>query len=148
MSIATLLDADSISLLQTIIVMAGLHLVMMIWMGAARLPAMRAAKIHPQKAAHTSDMVRSLPGRARQVGDNYNHLFEAPTIFYALVITIVLLGHVDAVHLVCAWSYVGLRILHSLVQATINVVMIRFPLFVLSWVVMGVMIVRELMALV
>ena len=30
---------------------------------------------------------------ARQVTDNYNHLLEQPTIFYALVFYIVLSGH-------------------------------------------------------
>ncbi len=53
---------------------------------------------------------------------------------------------VDDLHVACAWTFTGLRIVHSCVQATIDVVPIRFGLFVLSWVALGTMIVRALIA--
>ena len=82
------------------------------------------------------------------VSDNYNHLFEQPTLFYAVAISIAVLGHVDAVHVACAWAFTALRVAHSAVQATINIVNIRFALFGLAWIALAVMIVRELLALV
>ena len=60
----------------------------------------------------------------------------------AVAISLALLGHVDALHVQCAWVYAGLRIAHSLVQATVDVVMVRFSLFILSWAALGVMVVR------
>ena len=73
-----------------------------------------------------------LPSSARSVADNYNHLHEQPTIFYALVFYTYLAGHVTSFTLTAAWVYVALRIVHSLVQNTVNRVMARFAIFALS----------------
>lgn len=92
--------------------------------------------------------MKSLPPEVTQIADNYNHLLEQPTLFYAVAISIAVLGHVDAVHVACARAFTALRVLHSAVQATINIVNIRFALFGLAWIALAVMIVRELLALV
>ncbi len=105
-------------------------LVMAVWMLATRVPAMKAARIHPQKATHTnSEAMRTLPSDVRQVADNYNHLMEQPTIFYAVALAIAVSGEAAAVDVGLAWGYVALRIVHSIWQATRNVVMIRFYIF-------------------
>ena len=64
---------------------------------------------------------RDLDGRmdakwlwARQ---NYEHLVEQPTIFYAVVIVLALLGQGQVLNIGLAWAYVALRIAHSIVQA-------------------------------
>lgn len=139
-------NSNTISMLHTIIAMGLLNLIMFIWMYATRIPAMSAVKVDPQAAQHPGSL-DMLPSEVRRVSDNYNHLFEAPTIFYAMVFAIVLLGHADQWHVLTAWTYVILRSLHSLTQATFNKVMVRFSLFALSWVALGVMIVREVAAL-
>ena len=81
------------------------------------------------------------------MGDNYNHLFEQPTLFYAMVLLIAVMGHVDALAVACAWNFVVLRIVHSLVQATVNIVALRFVIFLLSWVALLGLIGREALAL-
>ncbi len=139
------LSPNDLSLLHAVLGMAVLSLVMFIWMYATRLPAMSAAKLDPQAAAHPGSL-DVLPSGARRVADNYYHLWEAPTLFYAMAFYVVLTGHADQLHVLCAWAYLALRVLHSLVQATINKVMLRFTLFALSWVALGIMIVRELLA--
>jgi len=139
-------NPNTISMLNAVVAMGLLSLVMFIWMYATRIPAMNSAKIDPQSAQHPGSLDR-LPSEVRRVADNYNHLFEAPTLFYAMVFAIVLLGHADQWHVMSAWAYVTFRALHSLVQATFNRVVVRFSLFLLSWVALGVMIVREVMAL-
>lgn len=138
------LDANAQSVLHAVLGMGVLSVVMFLWMYATRLPAMSRAKVNPQDAMHPGSL-SVLPSEARRVADNYNHLWEAPTLFYAMAFYVVVTGHADAVHAACAWAYLGLRILHSLVQATINKVMLRFALFSLSWVALGVMIVREVL---
>ncbi|MGB7404210.1 MAG: MAPEG family protein [Pacificimonas sp.] len=134
------LSAAGASMLHAVIAMGGLSLVMFLWMYATRLPAMTKAKIDPQDAKHPGTY--TLPSKVAQVADNYNHLFEAPALFYAITIVIVLLGQADQVHVICAWIYVVLRIAHSLIQATVNVVIVRFALFSLSWIALGIMVVR------
>jgi len=139
------LSPNDLSVLHAVLGMGVLSLVMFIWMYATRIPAMNAAKVDPQSAAHPGSL-DSLPSATRRVADNYNHLWEAPTLFYAMAFYVVLTGHADQLHVWCAWAYLGLRVLHSLVQATFNKVALRFLLFALSWVALGIMIVRELLA--
>ncbi len=140
------LTAAAQSMLQSILAMGLLTLMMFIWMYATRLPAFTKAKLDPQEAMHPGTYHDRIPSEVRRVADNYNHLFEAPTIFYAVTLAIVLLGLADPVHVICAWAFVALRVAHSIVQATVNKVVLRFTLFALSWVAMGVMIVRAALA--
>jgi hypothetical protein len=113
-------------------------------MTAVRLPAMRRAGVPLQEAAHVRDLAPRLPSSARRVADNYNHLFEAPTLFYAVALTIVVAGLADPVYAGCAWAFLLFRVLHSLVQATINPVWLRATFYGLSWLPLAVMIFRPL----
>ncbi len=140
------LTADATQMLHAILAMGLLSLVMFLWMYATRLPAFSRAKLDPQEAMHPGTYHDRIPSEVRRVADNYNHLFEAPTIFYAVTIAIVLLGLADPLHAWCAWAFVALRVLHSIVQATVNKVALRFALFALSWIAMGTMIVRATLA--
>ena len=133
------------SLLTPILALIAWTMLVWMWMGATRIPAMRAAGMEPQDAAHTSALA-ALPSSARRVADNYNHLFEQPTIFYALVLYIVFKGHSDGLHIYMAWAYVGLRVVHSLIQCTVNIVNLRFLVFVLSSLVLMAMTAREVLS--
>lgn len=134
------------STLAPVLALIILTLLVWIWMYATRIPAMQRAKIDPQSAAHPGSL-DVLPSSARRVADNYNHLLEQPTIFYALVFLIVLAGHTDPLYVELAWAYVGLRVVHTLIQCTVNVVNLRFLVFALSTIVLMVMAGREAMAM-
>jgi hypothetical protein len=111
----------------------GWSLVMWIALYATRLPAMRRMRIPPAAGRYAGGLAELVPATARQVADNYNHLMEQPTLFYATCSVLCLAGQGDAATAVAlAWAYVGLRILHSLVQSTFNHVPTRFVVFVLS----------------
>ena len=120
-------------------------LIVWAWMYALRIPAMQKAGIRPDDARHPGSL-DALPASARQVADNYNHLMEQPTIFYALAFFVVLAGHDGGLAVTLAWAYVGLRVVHSLIQNTVNRVMLRFLVFSISTLVLVVWAVRELMA--
>lgn len=132
---------SSEAILQPVFIVALLNTVMCVWMYVTRIPAMSKAGITPENA--TRESMQSLPPEVVRVADNYNHLFEQPTLFYAVVLSIAVLGHVDAVAVGCAWFYAALRIVHSLVQATVNHIPTRFSVFSLSWLVLAILIVRE-----
>ncbi len=134
------------SILTPVLALVCLSLLVWIWMYATRIPAMQKVKIDPQTARHPGAL-DVLPASARQVADNYNHLMEQPTIFYALVFYIFLAGHSDQTHIWLAWAYVGLRVVHTLIQGTVNIVNVRFLVFALSTIVLMVMAVREVIAL-
>lgn len=122
----------SVHFLGPVLTLIAWTMVMWVWMYATRLPAMRAARMEPDPNAPRGEQMSLLPPRVRWKADNYNHLLEQPTLFYALSISLVLLGIQSQTSLVFAWAYVLLRIGHSLVQALVNKIEIRFLLFALS----------------
>ena len=121
-------------------------LVMTVWMYAARIPAMQKAGIDPANAQEPTSL-DPLPLKVRQVGYNLNNLMEQPTVFYALVAYSYLAGQQNTVNLGLAWAYVALRIVHSLIQATVNIVLVRFSAFALGTLVLAVLAARDIWAL-
>ncbi|MEP9357347.1 MAPEG family protein [Sphingomonas sp. KR3-1] len=121
-------------ILAPVVALVAWTLVMLGWMMAMRMPAMRAAGIDMGKLTGSkgSDADKVLPPQAQWKAHNYNHLHEQPTLFYAISITLAVLDKGHGIALWLAWAYVILRIAHSLVQATFNKVSTRFALFVLS----------------
>ena len=120
--------------------------VMWFWMYATRIPALRAAGLDPARIKRKDD-IEALPVSVKQIADNYNHLHEQPTLFYALAFYCHLVGVADPFNVVLAWGYVGLRIVHSLIQSTLNFVPLRFSVFALASIVLMVMAARNLLAL-
>ena len=106
-------------------------LIMLVWMAGTRLPALKAAGIDMSKAVggRGQDLETVLPANVNWKSHNYSHLVEQPTLFYAVVGILAILGQVSAVAVALAWTYVAIRIAHSLVQVTTNRIAIRFPLF-------------------
>ncbi len=134
------------SMLTPVLALVVWSLIVWIWMYATRIPAIQKAGIDPQRGAHPGSL-DVLPSGVRQVADNYNHLMEQPTIFYALVFYTVLAGHTDALAVDLAWAYAALRVAHSLVQNTINRVTLRFLVFALSTLVLMARAAKEVLAL-
>ena len=133
-------------ILQPMLFMGMLSLVMMLLMYATRIPAAKVLEtegVDLQQLSHPAQLGGVFPSEVERFADNYNHLWEQPTLFYAMVFVIWALGHTDALHLYSAWAYCGLRLLHSIVQVTINYVWVRFSLFFLSWMALALMLVRE-----
>lgn len=108
-------------------------LLILFWMAFTRLPALsKAGGLGAAKpGGRGQDLEGVIPDRINWKSHNYAHLMEQPTLFYAASVIIALLG-ASALDTVFAWIYVGLRIVHSIWQATVNVVKIRFLLFIAS----------------
>jgi hypothetical protein len=116
--------------------------VMWAWLYVTRIPAIAKNNVvyDPRRPAH--EFHAQLPAEVRWKADNYNNLMEQPTLFYAVTLALALLGAGGGVNTGLAWLYVALRIAHSLVQAIINVAIIRFALFMAASLVLLVMSVR------
>jgi len=121
-------------------------LVMWTWLYVTRLPAIQKAGIDPA-AAREKHALDVLPLAVRQVADNYNHLMEQPTIFYALVFYGYLAGQQNGLNIALAWAYVATRVVHSLIQATANVVLVRFAVHVLGTLALFALAARDVIAL-
>ena len=123
-------------ILQPVVALLAWTMVMWAWMYVTRIPAMSKAGIEPDDARNTSALADKLPPETQWKADNYNHLHEQPTVFYTVCILLAIVGMGDGMNALLAWIYVGLRIIHSIVQATANKVMVRFVLFALSSLVL------------
>jgi hypothetical protein len=125
-------------ILKPVVVLIAWTLVMCVWMMAVRMPALKKAGIDMSKArgGRPGILDGMVPEQAQWPAHNYNHLMEQPTIFYAVALTIALTGTGNGFNAYLAWAYVGIRIVHSIVQATFNKIAIRFSLFVLSTLVL------------
>ena len=116
--------------------------VMWAWLYATRIPAITKNKIVYDPHRLAAEFHAQLPAEVRWKADNYNNLMEQPTLFYAVTLTLALLGTGAGLNTYLAWLYVGLRIAHSLVQATINSIMPRFAIFMAASVVLLVLAAR------
>jgi hypothetical protein len=121
-------------LLGPVVALVAWSILMLLWMVVSRLPAMKKAGIN------LSTRVGSKPGaldgvvddKAQWKAHNYIHLMEQPTLFYAIVFALILMGQEFPLNTALAWAYVVLRVVHSIVQATWNRIAVRFALFALS----------------
>lgn len=126
------------AILQPVVALAAWTMIIWFWMYATRLPAMGRAGIDAKNMVGSSggglrnDLIAKGEERASWVADNYNHLHEAPTVFYAVCLVLAIIGQGDNLNATIAWAYVGLRVVHSLLQILSNRVIIRFALFALS----------------
>lgn len=122
------------AILQPVVALAAWTMVMWFWLYGTRIPALSAAKVDPDDLVHdpTKDLDSILPPQVMWKAHNYNHLHEAPTVFYAVAIVLAIIGKGDGLSAQLGWIYVALRVIHSLIQATINKVKLRFTIFALS----------------
>ena len=137
------------NVLMPVVVLGAWTIAVLIWGVLARLPAMKAAGIDVSKVrgSKPGGLDGVLPDSAQWKMHNYNHLTEQPTLFYAICIVLALAGAGDGLNAMLAWIYVALRILHSLVQGTTNIIKYRFTLFALSTVALLMLTIHAGMAL-
>lgn len=137
-------------ILAPVATLAAWSMVMWLWMYATRIPAMQRAKIDAKGLVGTTGRTLDhvLPAEVQWKAHNYNHLMEQPTVFYAVALALAVGGQGDGLNAQIAWGYVVLRILHSLVQVTINKVMLRFAIFMLASLALVALCVHAFMAFV
>lgn len=135
-------------ILQPVVALAAWTMLVWIWMYVVRIPAMNRAGIDAKTrvGGTGASLDGVLPDNKQWIAHNYNHLHEAPTVFYAVAIVLALTGWGDGMNATIAWIYVGLRIAHTLVQALWNRVLVRFTLFALSSLALMALVLHAAMA--
>ena len=131
-------------ILAPVVALVAWTLVMLLWVYAARIPAMKRAGIDlkGRVGSRGKDLDGVVEDSVQWKSHNYNHLMEQPKLFYVVALSLAIVGDADAATIIIAWVYVGLRIVHSLVQATVNIVRYRFLLFALSSVALLLLTIR------
>jgi hypothetical protein len=114
------------------------------WMYATRIPAIIGARMRLDPNAPRGEQMASLPARVRWKADNYNHLMEQPTQFFAVALALAMLGDASAWSVGLGWTYVLLRVVHSLWQVLVNNIQVRFALFSVSSLVLFALVFRAI----
>ena len=123
------------AILVPVVALVAWSLIMLLWLAVARRRAFAAMGISwgtIPRGSRGANLDGKAPDEAQWPAHNYMHLMEQPTVFYAIALTLALMDMGGGINLYLAWGYVGLRIIHSIVQATINIVQIRFTIFALA----------------
>ena len=122
-------------ILAPVVALVAWTLVVMLWMVVARMGQFKRLGITLDTVPPGSrgvDLEGQADPRAQWKSHNYTHLVEQPTLFYAIALALAVMDMGGGINWWLAWGYVALRIIHSLVQATVNVVKYRLALFVLA----------------
>jgi hypothetical protein len=122
---------------------------MLLWMSATRFPAFAKGGLKVSEAEPGSryvDVESMMPAKVNWKSHNYTHLMEQPTIFYAAVVILALVGDGGGINVGMAWAYVGIRIVHSIWQATVNIISVRITLFTLSTLCLWVLAINAVRA--
>ena len=126
---------DQLALLTPVLILIIWTFIIFLIMAFGRVTFMN----NPQDAAVSKDYKNQLPAWVNRTADNYNHLFEQPVAFYAVTLSIALINNFDILVVQLAWAYVLIRVIHSLIQLTINIVLVRSFLFASGWLIIAFM---------
>jgi len=140
---------DQTTILAPAAVLVLWSLVMLLWMSATRFIAFAKAGLKMNEAAPGSryvDVEPAMPAKVNWKSHNYTHLMEQPTIFYAAVAILALAGEGSGINAAFAWAYVAIRVVHSIWQATINMIPVRIALFTLSTLCLWVLAINAVVA--
>jgi len=124
-------------------VLATMVLTFVVWvyMYVRRISFITRSRIGAGELAVPGALARLSPPAVANPADNFRNLFEIPVLFYALALWLAVTQRVDATYVYAAWVFVIFRALHSAVHCTVNIVMLRFYLYLVStlavWFMVG-----------
>ncbi|MBT8089564.1 MAG: MAPEG family protein [Gammaproteobacteria bacterium] len=115
-------------------------------MYARRIPAMKQARVPVQTYTTPDKVAELLPEAVNNPANNLKNLFELPVLFYGLCLFLYVTNSVDTGYVFAAWVFVVFRAMHSFVQCTSNIVMLRFYLYAAAALVLWFMLGRAVVA--
>ncbi len=138
-------------ILHPVVALAAWTMIIWLWMYITRIPAMQKIPgLDPNTMVGGigADLDKVMPAKTQWIAHNYNHLHEAPTVFYATALVLAIVGAGDGMNATIAWAYVFLRVAHSLVQILWNRILVRFAIFALSSIALIMQVVHAYMAVI
>jgi len=112
--------------------MVFLTLLVWVYMYIRRISFITGNKLSRKDLAVPGALAQLSPPEVSNPSDNLKNLFEIPVIFYALALYLFVTNQVDAAYVSAAWVFVVCRALHSAVHCTVNIVILRFYLYLFS----------------
>ena len=123
---------------------ATIFLTLLVWvyMYIRRISFITSNKLNSQELAAPGALAQLSPPGVANPSDNFKNLFEIPVLFYALVLYLFVMNQVDVVYVNAAWVFVVFRALHSAVQCTFNLIILRFYLYLIATLAVWFMAIR------
>jgi hypothetical protein len=140
------MNMPSAELAQPMLGMMVLTLLVWVFMFIRRIGYAQSNKIDIEDLKTPADMQALIPGAESAPGNNLKNLFELPILFYAICLYLTVTLQVDSLYVNCAWAFLVLRVLHSLIHCTYNRVAHRFAVYMLSGIALWIMVVRAFLA--
>jgi hypothetical protein len=135
---------DHSAIFSPVFAMITLTIVVWTYMYSRRIPFIRHNKLDLDNM-NPNELIAITPRGVRTPSDNLRNLFELPVLFYAVAIYLYVTSQVDQSYLAAAWIFVAFRIMHSAVHCTINVVLLRFLLYVVATIALWFMLIRAML---
>jgi len=126
---------DKIEIIPPVFAMVGLTFLVWIRMYVVRLGGMAR---HGVKAEEMKDKEK-LPQSIATSGDNFNNIMQLPTLFYVAAIFLYLADQVTVLQVGLAWTFVALRVVHSIIHSTYNRIIHRFLAYVSGAICLWIM---------
>jgi hypothetical protein len=130
------------AIIQPVLALMLLTFAVWVTLFARRIAWMVARNIDAQRLATPEQIAATLPEAVNRAANNFRNLFELPVVFHAICLLLLTTQTSDAVYVNLAWSHVALRVAHSLIHCTLNIVTLRFAAFALSSIVLWIMLAR------
>lgn len=130
------------ALFAPVLAMMMLTFVVWVYMYVRRIGFITRSRLSPAQLAIPGHLASVSPASVANPSDNFRNLFEMPVLFYALALWLAFMNRVDAAYLVAAWTFVGFRALHSAVHCSVNIVLLRFYLYLVSSLALWFMVAR------
>ena len=140
------MDSFAGELALPMLAMMVLTLFVWLYMFIQRVGYDNANKLDIESMKSPQDVATLIPPESSSASNNFKNLFEIPVLFYVICLYLMVSGQVDQTHVYCAWLFVGLRGVHSLIHCSYNRVMHRFVVYLLSALALWVMVVRAFLA--
>jgi hypothetical protein len=125
-----------LSLVYPVLAQVLLTLVLMLWMGLARLAAIKARRVRFKDIALSAE---PWPDEVRKISNNAHNQFETPVLFYVLCGIATYIGPPGILMTLLAWAYVATRLVHTAIHTTSNRVEHRFKVFAVGLAILAVM---------
>ena len=119
-----------------------LTLLVWVYMYIRRISFITSNEVSPKDLAVPGALAQLSPPEVSNPSDNLKNLFEIPVIFYVLALYLFATNQVDTAYLAAAWIFVAFRAVHSVIHCTVNIVMLRFYLYVVSTLAVWFMVLR------
>src|SRR5690242_1639125 len=123
-----------------------LTFIVWVYMYVRRIRFITSRNLSPGDLSKPGELARLSPAAVSNPSDNLKNLFETPVLFYALALYLFVTHRVDRTYVIAAWVFVAFRVLHSAMHCTINIVIVRFYLYLVATLAVWFMLARAMRA--